>query len=177
MEHYYQDIQGWTSFGQLYSQVVNEAPDGSGFVEVGSWLGRSAAYMGVEIINSGKDLTLICVDHWKGSVEHTGVPPDMFEQFKKNIAPVKSVVTAVKGDSAKSASKFEDGAFYFVFIDAGHEYEDVIKDITAWLPKVKKGGIIAGDDYKMAGVAKAVSELLPQHEITGGSWPWWWIRL
>ena len=179
MEHYFQDIQGWTSFGELYTKVVNEAPDGSRFCEVGCWLGRSAAYMGVEIINSEKDLHLICVDHWKGSVEHTDVPEDLFLQFKKNIAPVKQCVMPMKAKSTDAAAKFDDGYFYFVFIDAGHEYEDVIADIKAWLPKVKKGGILAGDDYNMIGVQKAVMELLPDAHLgnTPNQWPYWWIRV
>lgn len=177
MDHYYEDIQGWTSFGQLYSQVVREAPDGSQFAEVGCWLGRSAAYMGVEIINSAKDLTLYCIDHWKGSIEHKDVPADLYEQFKENIKPVKSVIQTIKGDSAKSAHRFSDGSFYFVFIDASHEYDDVIKDITAWLPKVQKGGILAGDDYSMIGVQNAVKELLPNHTVEGTNWPWWRVRL
>jgi len=59
MQHYYQDIQGWFSFSQLYSNVVQKFPEGSHFVEVGVWKGTSAAYMGVEIINSGKKLNLI----------------------------------------------------------------------------------------------------------------------
>lgn len=177
MEHFYQNIQGWTSFENLYRQVVQEAPDGSRFAEVGCWLGRSAAFMGVEIINSKKDLELYCIDHWKGSIEHENVPKDLFEQFKQNIEPVSSVVIPTKGDSAAMAHHFPDGDFYFVFVDAGHEYADVVADITAWLPKVQKGGILAGDDYSMDGVKAAVDELLPHCEISATSWPWWWVRV
>jgi predicted O-methyltransferase YrrM len=133
--------------------------------------------MGVEIINSGKKLHLTCVDHWKGSVEHKDVPADLMFQFIKNIEPVDSVITVLKYDSADAADLFEDGDFYFVFIDAGHEYDDVMRDVTAWLPKVKKGGILAGDDYKMAGVTKAVKELLPHHQTNQGDWPYWWVRV
>lgn len=40
---------------------------------------------------------------------------------------------------------FPDGFFDFVYIDADHDRAR--EDIVAWLPKVKKGGIIAGHDY------------------------------
>lgn len=44
-------------------------------------------------------------------------------------------------------------------------YEYVKKDLELYLPKVKKGGYIAGDDYKIigwwkGGVTKAVKEFL-----------------
>ncbi|KAK7249740.1 tenascin-like protein [Aureococcus anophagefferens] len=32
-------------------------------------------------------------------------------------------------------------------VDAGHEYENVIHDLEVWWPKLKKGGMIAGDDF------------------------------
>jgi len=54
--------------------------------------------------------------------------------------------------------------FDFVFIDADHTYESVKKDILAWYPKVKKGGIIAGHNYFVEGkgyegLRKAVIEI------------------
>ena len=39
-------------------------------MEVGSFLGKSAVFMAVEIINSGKRIKFDCIDHWKGSEEH-----------------------------------------------------------------------------------------------------------
>ena len=50
--------------------MVEKFSSGSKFVEVGSWKGKSAAYMAVEIINSKKKITLDCIDTWEGSNEH-----------------------------------------------------------------------------------------------------------
>lgn len=50
----------------------------------------------------------------------------------------------------------------FCFVDAGHSYAEISKDITAWTPKIKPGGIIAYHDYGVwkitVGVKKAVDE-------------------
>ena len=55
MEHFYQRIQGWFDFQNIYSNAVSTAPtEGAHFVEIGSWKGTSAAYMAVEIANSRK---------------------------------------------------------------------------------------------------------------------------
>ena len=55
MDHFHFNVPGWFTFPSLYSHMV-ERYDNAHFVEVGSWQGSSAAYMGVEIINSGKNI-------------------------------------------------------------------------------------------------------------------------
>jgi predicted O-methyltransferase YrrM len=54
-----------------------------------------------------------------------------------------------------------------VYIDCCHEYECVKKDLDAWMPKVKKGGIVAGHDVtnNMYGVRQAVDELTQRLKI------------
>lgn len=57
------------------------------------------------------------------------------------------------------AHKFvQDESLDFIFIDAGHEYEDVIEDITCWYSKVRPGGHIMGHDIDQPQVRKAVKE-------------------
>lgn len=50
-------------------------------------------------------------------------------------------------DSARAASKFEDRSLDFVYIDGDHSYEGCKRDIIAWAPKIRHGGILAGHDY------------------------------
>lgn len=58
-----------------------------------------------------------------------------------------------------------------MYIDASHEYEDVKADIKAWLPKVKVGGTIAGDDYNTRSVRKAVNKLIKTvSKLNGYTW-------
>jgi hypothetical protein len=70
MDHFNTSIQGWFGFHNLYSEIVAKADHGAHFVEVGSWKGKSASYMAVEIINTGKRIRFDCVDTWRGSEEH-----------------------------------------------------------------------------------------------------------
>jgi len=42
---------------------------------------------------------------------------------------------------------FPDGFFDFMYIDAGHEYVNVLRDLRLWWPKLRKGGMVAGDDF------------------------------
>lgn len=63
MEHFYQNIgEDWFTYPNLYKEMVEKSSNGSLFVEVGSWKGRSASFMAVEILNSKKDIKFDCVD-------------------------------------------------------------------------------------------------------------------
>ena len=66
----------------------------------------------------------------------------------------------VERDSVDAAQSLANGFFDLVFIDADHTYDSVLKDIRAWAPKVRPGGILAGHDYgwEFPGVVRAVQE-------------------
>lgn len=175
MEHYYKTIgEDWFTYPELYSAVVKYFPEESVFFEVGSWRGRSSVYMGVEIVNSGKDLKMICVDTWEGCVENKGHEllenNGLYKDFLKNIGPVEDVrpgtLLAMRMTSIDASEYVDDGSLDFVFIDASHDYDNVIADIRAWYPKVKEGGVIAGHDYPdWPGVKKAVEEYFGKKNI------------
>ena len=179
MEHFYEHIQGWFDYQKHYTNMVNQAAEGSHFVEIGSWKGKSSSYMAVEIVNSGKNIRFDCVDTWGGSLEHQPggshvdqfvVDGTLFNHFVENMKPVEGRYTAVKNTSVEAAKIYTDASLDFVFIDAAHDYDSVKADIQAWLPKVKLGGWIGGHDYTWnEGIRRACNELLPAH-THDGSW-------
>lgn len=63
-------------------------------------------------------------------------------------------------DSIKASKKFKNNSLDLVFIDGDHSYEACLRDIDAWYPKIKKGGILAGHNFELRwfGVIKAVDE-------------------
>lgn len=78
-------------------------------------------------------------------------------------------------DAISSVPNYVD----FVYIDADHSYIGCLTDLRLWVPKVKIGGIIAGDDYNsktFPGTTKAVRKYFKKldWEIhTKGSRVWW----
>jgi hypothetical protein len=55
-----------------------------------------------------------------------------------------------KGYSEDVADQYPNYAFDWVYIDAGHDYQNCKKDLEAWYPKVRHGGLFSGDDYGMS---------------------------
>jgi predicted O-methyltransferase YrrM len=171
MEHFYKNLgENWFTYPGLYSMIVDKYPTNSHFVEVGVWKGMSASYMAVEIINSKKNIKFDCIDIWEYLDDQSDIPEilfeDIYQTFLKNIDPVKHIITPIKELSCEGAKRYENESLDFVFIDAAHDYESVKKDITAWLPKIKKGGTIAGHDYSWCeDVKKAVHEFFQEKEI------------
>jgi predicted O-methyltransferase YrrM len=155
MEHFYQNIEGWFSYEYLYKHVVEQAKDGALFVEVGSFKGRSSAYLATQIVNSGKKIQLDLVDTWQGSTEHQAggdcevkevVEGTLYETFLNNMKPVEGHYRAVRMTSLEAAEQYEDNSIDFIMIDGEHSLEAVTNDIRAFLPKMKSGGIMTGDD-------------------------------
>jgi len=177
MNHYYKKIQGWFNAERLYKRMVEQAQNGAVFVEVGVWKGKSAAFMGVEIINSGKKIEFYAVDHFQGSREHQNneivTSNRLKEECYKNLEPLMGVVRMLPVSSLEAAKMFADGSIDFIYIDGSHEYDELKSDIIAWGPKVKTGGIIAGDDYGVGqhpDVRRVVDEIFPSAKKEGIVW-------
>lgn len=148
--------------------------DGDHYVEIGAWKGRSAAFMATEILNSGKRVKFGVIDTWGGSSEHSNnivvVNDTLYDIFINNMKPVIGHFYPIKMNSIDASKLYEDNSLDFILIDASHEYEDVKSDILHWYPKLKHGGMIAGDDYSSSwpGVIKAVNEVLSYKIIIDG---------
>ena len=176
MDHFWQSVSGWFdgSDADFYKSMIDQSPSPAHFVEVGSWKGRSSAYMVVESINSGKQIQIDCVDTWLGSdglfEDEDVINNRLFEVFTENMKPVEGLYKAVRLSSLEAAKLYEDNSLDLVFIDASHDYDSVKADITAWYPKVKNGGIISGHDYAHVPVKTAVCELLQNIENLNNCW-------
>ena len=168
---YYSEINKFFNYGAFYDWIAAKK-DFKRFAEVGVWKGHGVIYLANQLIDQGRDNFEIMAidlfgDLWKykdyAKVYEGFKIKYIYKMFEYNVqhSRVGKYITEVKGFSDKSAAQFEDGYFDFVLIDAHHEQEQVKKDIYAWLPKVRKGGIISGHDYvaSQQGVIKAVNSI------------------
>lgn len=83
------------------------------------------------------------------------------EILSKQVRPIRKYSFDAVRDQA-------DGYLDFVYHDASHLYEDIKKDLSEWLPKVKHDGLICGHDYidlEGFGVKQAVNEFMAEHNF------------
>jgi hypothetical protein len=87
--------------------------------------------------------------------------------------PYENRTKFIASYSTDAASIFSSDFFDWVYLDADHSFSAVRADLTAWYPKVKPGGILAGHDYipdgrynaGEFGVAMAVLDFAQRHSL------------
>ncbi len=150
----------------LYMEMVASAKGGEVFVELGAWKGKSAAFMAVEIVNSGKGIHFDVVDLWERAeflrtLEGHPYEPATNAEFVANTAPARTGIRRIiQSDTSAAAARYDDESVDFVYVDACHRYAGCKADLDAWWPKVRAGGILSGHDYagEYQGVVDAVDE-------------------
>jgi len=72
-----------------------------------------------------------------------------YEATRRRVQPWLDNGTAVmlRRFSEAAALDFADASLDFVYIDAGHEYHNVARDLDVWWPKLKARAMLAGDDF------------------------------
>lgn len=168
----YTDCQGWTSpcMMKIYDEQLTGFGDNYAKVaEVGCFKGRSTIYLASEVKRRLKNVTIYAIDHWQGNHDE----PDMqelikdansrgglYQEFIRNInrCGVSDVIVPMKMPSVEGASHFKDHELDFVYIDAGHSYDDVLADCKAYGPKLKGNTVMAGHDIARSSVRAAVTD-------------------
>jgi Methyltransferase domain len=185
------EIEGWFQWRSAQEEAVRCFPEGSSFVEVGTYLGRSLCSLGEVIERSGKTFIVIGVDTCRGSgpegprqkdyhgpavVQGGGTFAGALHRNILNCG-YGDAIQLIIADSLAASRLFGDASVDWVHLDARHDYANVQADIRAWLPKVRPGGWLSGDDYdeiKWPEVVQAVDDLLPG-AIAWSTQQWRWI--
>lgn len=115
--------------------------------EIGVWAGEFSEV----ICQANPGLHLTCVDPWqeyKKYNEKKNNQRRMEIAYSEACARLASFHTTVlRMTSLQAADQIPDGSLDFVYIDANHQEPFISQDLAAWVPKVRRGGIVAGHDY------------------------------
>lgn len=91
---------------------------------------------------------------------------DMEDIFRKKLRG-ENRIQILKGTSWEQAERVKTRNLDFAFVDASHDKESVMKDLKAWVPKVKIGGVICGHDLHFPSVVEALNEIIPDYQKAG----------
>jgi predicted O-methyltransferase YrrM len=143
---------------RLYDLALAAAPRGP-CLEIGSYCGKSAVYLGAACRRSGG--ILFSIDHHRGSEEQqpgeayfdselfdaaAGVV-DTFAAFRRTLALAgleETVIPIVC--RSETAARCWTTPLSLVFIDGGHALETVGADYRCWAPRLMTGGFLLFHD-------------------------------
>ncbi|HUU30908.1 MAG TPA: class I SAM-dependent methyltransferase [Phycisphaerae bacterium] len=126
--------------------------------EVGVYEGDLSA----ALLERYPDLQLYMVDWWRAAepdseYRRSGDKLALLTQEEMNKARAKAMevahlfrperVCVLCGESGLISVKVPDLSLDFVFVDADHTFDAVLRDLRLWVPKVRRGGIISGHDW------------------------------
>ena len=143
----------------LLYQTALKAAEAGALLEIGSYCGKSAYFIGLAC--KEKNGILFSVDHHKGSEEQQPgqeyFDPDLFDEnanrintlplFKKTIeqASLEEFVVPVVADSSVTGRMWST-PLSMLFIDGGHSLDDVLEDYNTWKKHIIHNGFLVIHD-------------------------------
>ena len=136
----------------LYQYALEYSKKGN-CLEIGSYCGKSALYIGSAVKQNSK--LLYSIDHHQPGEEYHDT--DLINESGEGINTLPFFLeTLDKSDlketvipiisSSQEASEDLDGPFSMIFIDGGHSKESALTDYKLWSKKLIKGGLLAIHD-------------------------------
>jgi Methyltransferase domain len=116
------------------------------------------------------------VDHWREPAFVRRFGKEHMDTMAARViawADTMPTVQVLQMASAKAARQFADSSICFWETDGDHSIEGITSDLRAWMPKVRSGGIVCGDNFEMPSVATVVNHFLPERQLAAGGRFWW----
>ena len=143
------------------------------YVEIGTCWGGFAEFLLLQTPVK----KLICVDPYKQFPQEVykdalnTIPQDelnkkyeiVLNRLKTKASQTNKSVQIVRDTSYEAAKLVEDN-LDFVYIDGNHHHREVLKDLICWWPKIKKGGLLCGDDVEDIKLPHTDGDLFFEHQ-------------
>ena len=145
------NVQSWLTEDEkaLHFAVGAYASSGGKIVEIGSYQGGSACFLGAGVKRRGVG-KLTCIDPHLGGPTWLGMAPAqrtlaIFLAGTK-FCGLSDWIDSRVGDSVAVAAVWPSEPVDTVFIDGDHSFSGALKDFECWGPKIRPGGYIMIDD-------------------------------
>lgn len=143
--------------GAMLARHAAAVPAGQCIVELGSFSGKSAVYMGTGS-RHGAGVRVFCVDPWDTGGQRFKAEKfsqrKVWQTFLEKTArhgvrddTATSIVKPIKALSLEVGRRWEGPPIGLLFIDGDHTFEGCLADFIVWSRFVPVGGIVAFHDY------------------------------
>lgn len=152
--------------GEVLYLYATGVPADQAIVELGSYHGKSTAYLAAGARDGYGASPVLAVDAWNTKVNGWSKyhqPPQLikFYQALKSVGLLE-YVSACRGLSARTAARYKNKPIGLLYVDADHSEEAVMADVVAWHEHLAPGALVIFDDFATTynpGVGTAVVKL------------------
>lgn len=167
-------IHGWMTNLEL-RWLAEQASRHWLIVELGSFLGRSTRAMA-----DNTQGIVWAIDQWERMDYFPSRILNPWPEFERNLA-----VHVDSGRVRPIKARHEDVTHHnlpqlrgldMVFIDGGHERDEIAHDIEVWRPRLIPGGLLCGHDAKSElwpAVDQVLAEMVPDAKFVNNTLLWW----
>jgi hypothetical protein len=117
------------------------------FLQLGAYTGDASEWLLTNILTDQSSI-LLDVDTWEGSdeAEHKSIDfSNVYEFYKKRMEPYANMRSV--RNNTENFLRSNKTTYDFIYIDANHTADAVAFDVEYSWELLKKGGILAFDDY------------------------------
>lgn len=177
------EIYGWASSARIsqYVDFVKKIKNGK-IIEIGVYGGASLLEI-CDICENNQNI-IFGIDPWEtnnysnGNLLNENTNPTLNEfhyHMSKNRKMLEKIIKEEKYDrfvnlivekASEASKKFDDKTIDLIYIDGAHDYRSVFQDLQIWYPKIKKSGLIWGDDYNWEGVQLALHDFAKENKLS-----------
>jgi hypothetical protein len=153
---------------------------------IGAELGVATGQFSRRLLENSS-MYLFSIDMWEGDRNHD---IEQYKQALRALLPYKERSTVLRMRFNEAVDLFPDFYFDFIYVDGyAHTGEEEGQTFSDWYPKLKPGGVFAGDDYhdRWPKVTAAVDEFISRESLKlnmhtfdpdnpWDGYPSWWAR-
>lgn len=153
---------------KILIQLASAVPPSQVIVEIGNYRGRStvALALGTQIGNGNRIYSIDPHLEFQGILGGEFGPQDMAALYTNlTRANVGSSVATICLPSTTAAKAWMDQNIGLLWLDGDHRYAAVLADVTAWLPFVNAGSVVAFHDIDSPDVQRLLDELVQSGQL------------
>ncbi|MDQ3228013.1 MAG: class I SAM-dependent methyltransferase [Chloroflexota bacterium] len=177
LERMVEGVRRAMSFGSSlseYLRLARQVPVGGRIAEIGSYEGGSVVPVAISVLH--REVIVYSVESFTGDLDGgvDGTPLPRTTAYLENLHgryPHLRLVST-PGRSCDVSRMFPDAFFDLIFIDAAHDAVSVEHDLRHWLPKLRPGGTLAGDDWDWPSVRQGVLAVFDEADVSSAHSVW-----
>lgn len=135
---------------EMWTDIVRQS-GAKNVVEIGVWKGDFAAHM---LQHCSEIEHYAMIDPWatlpdwnKPFNVDTQVFEEVYDEAMSKTAFAQAKIEVLRGTTLAMIDRIPDNSLDFAYIDGDHTLRGITLDLVKLLPKMKHGGLIAGDDF------------------------------